>query len=83
MVPPTTVPVASAAGTPLAAPLAGNIFKVLVEPGQQVATNDVVVIIEAMKMEVEVCALNSGVVSQVQIKEGDSVTVGDILMAIG
>ncbi|ACA86025.1 pyruvate carboxylase subunit B [Shewanella woodyi] len=83
MVPPTTAPVASAAGTPLAAPLAGNIFKVLVKPGQHVATNDVVIIIEAMKMEVEVCALNSGVVSQVQIKEGDSVTVGDILMAIG
>ena len=78
-----SVSVASAAGSPLAAPLAGNIFKVLVQPGQHVAANDVVIIIEAMKMEAEVCALNSGVVSQVRIKEGDSVTVGDVLMTIG
>ncbi|MFT5235131.1 MAG: oxaloacetate decarboxylase alpha subunit [Shewanella sp.] len=86
MVPSFPAPVASApltAGVPLAAPLAGNIFKVLVQPGQHVAANDVVIIIEAMKMEAEVCALNSGVVSQIQIKEGDSVAVGDILMTIG
>jgi oxaloacetate decarboxylase alpha subunit len=81
--PSAPVPVASAGGSPLAAPLAGNVFKVLVQPGQHVAPNDVIIIIEAMKMEAEVCALNSGVVSQIQIKEGDSVTVGDILMTIG
>jgi oxaloacetate decarboxylase alpha subunit len=83
-IPPSApVPVASAGGSPLVAPLAGNVFKVLVQPGQHVAANDVIIIIEAMKMEAEVCALNSGVVSQIQIKEGDSVTVGDILMIIG
>jgi len=83
---PAAAPVAAApvtAGVPLAAPLAGNIFKVLVSPGQQVAAGEVVIILEAMKMETEVRAINAGTVGQVSTKEGDSVTVGQTLLTIG
>ena len=73
---------AVASGEPLAAPLAGNIFKVLVSPGQQVAAGEVVMILEAMKMETEVRAVNAGVVGQVSVKEGDSVTVGQTLLTL-
>lgn len=75
-------PAAVSSGEPLAAPLAGNIFKVLVSPGQQVAAGEVVMILEAMKMETEVRAVNAGVVGQVSVKEGDSVTVGQTLLTL-
>jgi len=69
-------------GEPMNAPLAGNIWKVLVQPGQQVAEGDVVVILEAMKMETEIRAAKSGTVGAVNVKAGDSVAVGDCLLTI-
>ena len=63
--------------------LAGNIFKINVAPGQSVAQGDVVMIMEAMKMETEVRAPSGGVVSSVQVKEGDAVQVGDTLLMMG
>ena len=75
-------PVVSA-GEPLAAPLSGNIFKVLVTPGQRIEAGEVVIILEAMKMETEIRTVNGGVVGLVNIKEGDSVSVGETLMTIG
>jgi len=80
---PAPVPVAASGGESLAAPLAGNIFKVLVQPGQQVVAGEVVIILEAMKMETEVRAVNGGTVTQVSTKEGDAVQVGDSLLTIG
>ncbi|MDP2562391.1 sodium-extruding oxaloacetate decarboxylase subunit alpha [Psychrobium sp. 1_MG-2023] len=68
---------------PLVAPLAGNIFKVLVQPGQQVVAGEVVIILEAMKMETEVRAVTGGTVAQVMTKEGDAVAVGEALLTIG
>lgn len=70
-------------GEPVKAPLAGNIFKVNVGVGQQVKEGDVIVILEAMKMETEIRAAQSGTVSAVTVKEGDAVKVGDQLMIIG
>ena len=70
-------------GEPLAAPLSGNIFKVLVTPGQHIEAGEVVIILEAMKMETEIRTVNGGVVGLVNIKEGDSVSVGETLMTIG
>jgi oxaloacetate decarboxylase alpha subunit len=67
----------------LNAPLAGNIFKVLVNEGDEVAAGEVVIIMEAMKMETEIRAVNSGTVTSVDIKEGDSVTVGQALLSLG
>ena len=73
---------ASSGGEPLPAPLSGNIFKVLVQPGQQVAEGDLLLILEAMKMETEVRAPRSGVVGNVSVKVGDSVAVGDNLLTL-
>ncbi len=69
-------------GVPVNAPLAGNIFKVMVGPGQSVAEGDVILILEAMKMETEVKAPASGTIGSVNVKQGDVVAVGDILITI-
>ncbi len=69
-------------GEPQAAPLAGNIFKVLVQPGQLVQEGDLVVILEAMKMETEIRAFKAGTVASVNVKVGDAVSVGDSLLSI-
>jgi oxaloacetate decarboxylase alpha subunit len=70
-------------GEALNAPLAGNIFKVLVGPGSQVNEGDVVIIMEAMKMETEVRAASSGTIASVSVKEGDAVATGDVLLTLG
>ena len=70
-------------GVPVSAPLAGNIFKVHVGPGEQVNEGDVLIILEAMKMETEVKADRSGTVGSVTVKVGDSVAVGDELLTLG
>ena len=75
-------PVAAGAGDPQGAPLAGNIFKVLVKPGQAVEEGDVVIILEAMKMETEIRAFRRGVIGDVNVKVGDAVSVGDSLLTI-
>jgi oxaloacetate decarboxylase alpha subunit len=67
----------------LNAPLAGNIFKVLVDEGDEVEADEVVIIMEAMKMETEIRAVNAGTVTALHIKEGDSVTVGQALLSLG
>ena len=64
----------------MAAPLSGNIFKVLVANGQAVKAGEVVIILEAMKMETEVRANEDGVVTNLAVKQGDSVTVGSTLL---
>lgn len=65
----------------LNAPLAGNIFKVLVKEGDSVEAGDVVIIMEAMKMETEIRAVTSGEIVSLFTKEGDSVAVGDALLS--
>jgi len=66
----------------LNAPLAGNIFKLLVRAGDAVAEGDVVMIMEAMKMETEVRATHSGTVANVLVSEGDSVATGDAMIEL-
>ena len=65
----------------LNAPLAGNIFKGLVGEGDQVEAGDVVIIMEAMKMETEIRAVNTGIITSLHTKEGDAVAVGDALLS--
>lgn len=76
------VPLAASSGEPQSAPLAGNIFKVLVQPGQSVQEGDLVMILEAMKMETEIRAFKAGTVAGVSVKVGDAVSVGDCLLTI-
>ncbi|MFT6530062.1 MAG: oxaloacetate decarboxylase alpha subunit [Psychrosphaera sp.] len=67
----------------LNAPLAGNIFKILVSPGSVVEDGEVVIIMEAMKMETEIRAASSGTIASINIKEGDAVSTGDVLLTLG
>ncbi|WP_258806505.1 sodium-extruding oxaloacetate decarboxylase subunit alpha [Pseudidiomarina sp. CB1] len=64
------------------APLAGNVFKVVVKPGQQVSEGDVLIVLEAMKMETDIKADRDGTIAEVYAKEGDSVAVGDALLTL-
>ncbi|MGP0174654.1 sodium-extruding oxaloacetate decarboxylase subunit alpha [Pseudomonas sp. NCHU5208] len=80
---PAAAQVAAGGGEPQAAPLAGNIFKVLVQPGQAVEEGQLVIILEAMKMETEIRAFKAGTVGAVNVKVGDAVAVGDSLLTIG
>ncbi|MCB1785233.1 MAG: sodium-extruding oxaloacetate decarboxylase subunit alpha [Gammaproteobacteria bacterium] len=70
------------AATPVPAPLAGNIFKVNVAAGQAIKSGDVIMILEAMKMETEVRSPESGTVQELLVKQGDAVQVGDILLTL-
>ncbi|EBP9772974.1 biotin/lipoyl-binding protein, partial [Salmonella enterica] len=70
------------AGTPVTAPLAGNIWKVIAAEGQSVAEGDVLLILEAMKMETEIRAAQAGTVRGIAVKSGDAVSVGDTLMTL-
>ncbi len=69
-------------GEPLPAPLAGNIFKIVVTPGQAVQEGDLLLVLEAMKMETEVRSPRAGTVGTINVKVGDSVAVGDTLMTL-
>ncbi|QSL91874.1 sodium-extruding oxaloacetate decarboxylase subunit alpha [Ectopseudomonas toyotomiensis] len=80
---PAAAPAAVGGGEPQAAPLAGNIFKVLVQPGQAVEEGQLVIILEAMKMETEIRAFKAGTVGAVNVKVGDAVAVGASLLTIG
>ncbi|EHX6368572.1 biotin/lipoyl-binding protein, partial [Salmonella enterica subsp. enterica serovar Infantis] len=70
---PATAP--AGAGTPVTAPLAGNIWKVIATEGQSVAEGDVLLILEAMKMETEIRAAQAGTVRGIAVKSGDAVSV--------
>ena len=81
---PAAAPVAAAGGSgeAIQAPLAGTIFKLYVTPGQSVAKGDVLIILEAMKMETEIRSSQPGVISEILVHEGDAVAVGDNLLLI-
>jgi len=81
--PEATTPVSapsSSKSTKLPAPLSGNIFKVLIKEGQQVEKDEVIMILEAMKMETEVRVPEAGTITKLIVKEGDSVQVGESLL---
>jgi len=71
---------AASGGEPMPSPLAGTVFKVMVSEGQQVAADDVLIVLEAMKMETEIRSLNAGTVAKISVKEGDAVTPGQALV---
>ena len=71
-----------AGGEQISAALAGNIFKVLVQAGDQVVEGQMLLVVEAMKMETEVSAPRAGQISAVQVTVGDAVSVGDPLVKL-
>lgn len=79
---PQAAPAPATSGTPVTAPMAGNIWKVVATEGQTVAAGDVLFILEAMKMETEVKAAQAGTVRGICVKAGDAVAVGDTVMTL-
>ena len=63
-------------------PMPGNIWKITCQEGQEVIVGDVLLILEAMKMENEIVAARDGVVSSIIAKEGDTVSMGDKLIIL-
>lgn len=76
-----TPPIVSGHGV-VVSPLAGVVLKVLVNVGAHINEGDVVMVLEAMKMETEIRAKLGGIVSIVNVKQGDSVAVGDVLVTL-
>ncbi len=80
--PPAPVAPPANGGTPVPSPLAGNVVKVRVRPGQRIQSGEVILILEAMKMETEVRTPMGGRVVAVPVKEGGCVQVGDPLVML-
>ncbi len=64
------------------APLSGTVHKLMVAEGDEVADGDVLLVLEAMKMETEIRSNHSGVVQEILVDEGDSVGSGDVLVTL-
>ena len=85
---PAPAPVAAPAAAPVAgeavkAPMPGNILKVNVSAGQSVKEGELLVVLEAMKMENEIFAPKSGTVAQVLVQKGSTVNTGDTMVVLG
>ena len=64
------------------APLAGNVWNILVNVGDQVEEDDEVLILEAMKMENTIYSSSDGTVKEIKVQQGDAVEEDDLLMVI-
>ena len=66
----------------VAAEIAGSVFKIETEVGAQVEEEDVLVVLESMKMEIPVEAPSAGRVSEIRVAEGDSIEEGAVLAVL-
>jgi oxaloacetate decarboxylase alpha subunit len=73
---------APAAGRPVPAPLAGTVVDVKVKAGQIIAAGELILLLEAMKMETEIRSPDAGTVLVVSVKDGDSLQVGQTLLTL-
>ncbi|MDR2142355.1 MAG: acetyl-CoA carboxylase biotin carboxyl carrier protein subunit [Deltaproteobacteria bacterium] len=64
------------------APMSGNIWKILVKPGDTVAEDDEMLVMEAMKMEIPVAAPQAGKVERIHVQEGDAVEADTLLVTL-
>jgi len=69
-------------GEAIKAPLAGNVINIPISVGQHVKAGDTVLILEAMKMETSIAAPSDGQIASINVREGDSIAVGDALVSI-
>ena len=79
---PAPAPAAAGSGEPVSAPMPGTLLDVKVSAGQTVKSGDVLMILEAMKMENEIMAPKDGTVTSVSATKGASVQSGDVLCTI-
>jgi glutaconyl-CoA decarboxylase len=61
----------------------GKVLKVAVSVGAQVSEGDLLLVLEAMKMENEIQAPSAGTVKEIKVKDGDPVNTGDVLVVLG
>jgi acetyl-CoA carboxylase biotin carboxyl carrier protein len=64
------------------AEITGNVWKITAKPGQKVAEDEPIIIMESMKMEIPVAPAEAGVVKEILVKEGDVVTEGSVVARI-
>ena len=79
---PAAAPVAAGAGNPLKAPLPGTVTEVKVQVGQQVNVGDILVVLEAMKMQNNIESEYAGQVTSILVKQGETVMEGAVLLTI-
>ena len=78
----TTAPVVDSSAVEVVASLPGSVFKVIAKVGDSLKEGDVIIILEAMKMEIEIVAPQDGVIGAIHVKEGDVVADGQVLATI-
>lgn len=79
---PAPAPAAAGNGTPVKAPMSGNILDVKVNVGDTVSAGQVVVVLEALKMENDIVAPVAGKITSIAAKKGDTVNSDDVLATI-
>ena len=79
---PAQAPAGAASREGISAPLAGNVWKIVVAQGQRVQEGDLLMILEAMKMENEIIADRDGAVAELLVHEGDKVEIGQMLLTL-
>ena len=80
--PKASAPAGAAGSVKVAAPMPGKILGVKANPGQAVKKGDVIVILEAMKMENEIVAPQDGTIASINVATGDSVEAGQTLATL-
>ena len=79
---PTTASVSGASANAVTAPLAGSVARVLVEEGQEITAGEVLLVLEAMKMETEITAPKAGTVESVLVEVRQAVQGGQALVTL-
>ena len=77
-----TKPAVSSGGSKVTAPMPGTVFKLNCQEGDTVSAGDVVMVLEAMKMENEITSPVDGTVAQILVKTGEAVNGGDVMIVI-
>ncbi|GGF10100.1 acetyl-CoA carboxylase biotin carboxyl carrier protein subunit [Halobacillus andaensis] len=68
--------------TEIKASMAGSVWKIVAQAGEQVGTGDDIVILESMKMEIPIASEEEGTVKELKVAEGDFVNEGDVIAII-
>jgi methylmalonyl-CoA carboxyltransferase small subunit len=79
---PTTASVQAASANAVVAPLAGSVARILVEEGQEIEAGQVLLVLEAMKMETELTAPKAGKVARILVEKGTAVQAGEGLIEL-
>jgi pyruvate carboxylase subunit B len=79
----TPAPVASQGGQDIKAPLPGAVWKIVANPGQSVNEGDTLIILESMKMEIDIVAPSAGVVKSINVNVNDKVVEGQVVAVLG